>query len=232
MALAQGAIAVGGANTAGNLAAVASGTNSIAIGSGNATTRGAMASAGDTIAIGRAASSTAANGIALGSAASASGANSVVVGTGSSDASFTNSIIVGQTVTAVANNQMILGSSIQNGQILTTGSITTPNATPAILYDFTLVPNSGNMLEYFINATLAASTETGCYTGIIKVNDNAGTVTIVSIAANNAVDTTLIGTNVNFLSSGANDLTVQVVGLGPSVSIKWSGMLRLMIQPY
>jgi len=128
---------------------------------------------------------------------------------------------------------MILGSATQNGQILTTGSITTTDATPTTLYDFTLTSNSGVILEYFINATLGTSSQTAALTGTIKVNDNAGTVTIVPIASNNAMDTALIGIAVNFLSSGANDLTVQVVGLGPAtITIKWSGMLRVMTQIY
>jgi len=226
IALGSGSTAATGTAMALGLNATSSAANSVAVGP-STTASGAASTA-----VGPSAVATAASAIAIGNGASATGAGSMVVGTASSDAGFANVEIIGKGITAMAANQLMIGSQAHNGQILTTGSITTTNTTPATLYTLTLTAGTGNIIDYDINSTLGISLATAAFTGKVKVNvDIAGGVTLNQFSKLYSIDSVLLTSDVSFVSPAAYQLSVVVTGI-IATNIKWSGMMRISSQAY
>jgi hypothetical protein len=225
-------------------ATTANGYNSVALGAGAFTASlgdvsiGANSVATSTtvggVAIGYAANAVADSTIGIGTSAAAGGNSSIVIGASSNDGNFAQTIILAAGVTAVRANQMILGSQNQGCQLVSTGTITTANATPTTLYSFTVNSSTGSTVEFTINATLGANSKTASYYGIFKANCNGvGTVTLSSITNYTAIIDTpdLTGTAITATTTGAGNISIQVTGLA-STNIKWSGKLELTVQAY
>ena len=185
---------------------MASGANSVALGSADGTKNGPQALGARSLAIGTNALSGAAVGnllaagdaandtIAIGTDSTAQGNNSVAIGKGASTSFHTNSVAIGAGATASADNQIVLGTSAET--VVTPGNATvggTLAVTGATTLTGALTANGG------ISTTTLATTGNATVGGTLAVT---GTTTTNGITNTGAITTTTLTTTGNATIGG------------------------------